>query len=226
MRKLVPVILIFILVGVLYFFQGRSPTASTQSESVKINTSVYNTKKTASTDSEKQGNPVSYDQTNAPILNADSAKHQLSSWVLTESKNLNQIRIDTKQKDLELKNKVENFSDADKTILTELALDISKTVNERILASYMLKLDQTKSSEENLLKLGQKALPDFGPVTAHSEAEIRRGQELAVRYMAVDELAERASHSVEALGALKKLATEAESAEIRGYAQRKLKELK
>lgn len=226
MRKLVPVILIFILVGVLYFFRGRSPTAPSQVESAKINSPTNNTNKTASKNLEKQGNPVSSDPTSTVIQDANSAKLQLTSWVLAESKNLNQIRVDTKQKDLELKNKVENFSDAEKATLTELALDISKTVNERILAAYMLKLDQSKTSEENLVKLGLKALPDFGPVTAHSEAEIRRGQELAVRYMAVDELAERASRSVEALGALKKLATEAESAEIRGYAQRKIKEIK
>jgi Fe-S-cluster formation regulator IscX/YfhJ len=157
---------------------------------------------------------------------APDGKTEIQNWLATESKLLNETTVDRKQKDLDLKKKVENFSDAEKKILLEDAHDTTKTANERILAAYMLVLDQSQSSSENLIGLAKKAMPDFGPVTAHSEAEIRRGQELSVRYMALDELSRRAANDPSALDALKRLTTEGESAEIRGYAQRILKEMK
>lgn len=152
---------------------------------------------------------------------------KFQNWLRTESKNLEQPHVDTRQKDLELKKIVENFSEAEKKIVIETAQDTKRAANERILAAYLLVLDQSKESLGHLGTLAQKALPDFGPVTAHSEAEIRRGQELAVRYMAIDELGKRAaSNNPEAFETLKNLVNSGESAEIRGYAQRVMKEIK
>lgn len=229
MRKLIPVILILVVAGALYFFLGPS-TKKTSNESL-TNESASNINSTGPMGGGAATLSASQDQTPTAASaqsaqNSDPAVAKIQTWILTESKNLNQPHVDTKQKDLELKKMIENFSEAEKKIILNTAHDTNKTANERILAAYMMVLDQSQKSEENLLNLAQKALPDFGPVTAHSEAEIRRGQELAVRFMSVDELAKRASNNPEALEALKKLASSAESAEIRGYAQRLLKEIK
>jgi hypothetical protein len=202
---------------------------------------------TVQTESEKQSQPVEVSkETSARIESADvttasvaptgtteegDAQSQmvvakLQNWVLAESKNLNQPHVDTKQKDLELKKTIENLSDLEKKVILQISLDTRKTANERILAAYMLVLDQSQQSPDNLTELANKSLPEFGPVTAHSESEIRRGQELAVRYMAVDELFKRAPSNREAFDAVKKIAQTADSAEVRSYAQRKLDEIR
>ncbi len=229
MRQLTsrPIVILFIFVAALFFFYFFKQTpASHEKETTarfKKEAVVRNSQQVLQANS--QDNTKSSNNENSAVL-TENQKTQIQYWISTESKTMNQPHVDTQQKDIELKKRVENFSDAEKKVILETAYDISKTANERILAAYMMVLDQSEISVTNLGALAQKALPDFGPVTAHSEAEIRRGQELAVRYMAVDELGKRAQGNPEALEQLKKLASGGESAEVRGYAQRVLKEMK
>lgn len=222
MRKLISVIAIFLVVGILYFFNKQSPTLSND-----LNPESKTNHGSQSSPFPKKLNPNGLANTDATVAKAALATApELQKWILSESVKLNDPHVDTKQKELELKKLVENFSVIEKKVVLDTAVDIKRTANERILAIYILTLDLSAGSESNLSKIAQKALPDFGPVNAHSEAEIRRGQELAGRYMALDELAKRAKSSPEALELIKKLAGEAESAEVRSYAQRILKEMK
>jgi hypothetical protein len=168
---------------------------------------------------------VSVDQSHSTET-TEIQKEKIQKWISVESKNLNQPHVDTAQKDIELKRLIESYSESDKKVIFDVALDTNRTANERILSTYMLVLDQSQQSINNLGNLAQKVLHDFGPTVAHSESEIRRGQELAVRYMAIDELRKRAKNDPLAVDALKKLAASAESAEIRNYAQRALSEIK
>ncbi len=230
MRKLSskPLIILFIFIAALVFFYLFKQTPATEEQDTahrreqeavvaKAKFDVHPASQDTTTASGPAGTPTGDDPSKTVVI---------QNWILAESKVMNQPHVDTKQKDLELKKTVENYSDEEKKVILSLALDTSKTANERILAAYMTVLDQSTASVENLGQLATKALPDFGPVTAHSEAEIRRGQELAVRYMAVDELGRRASTNPQALEELKKLVTTGESAEVRGYAQRILAEKK
>lgn len=216
--------------GLFYFFRKSPRPIDTYGETQTEVLQDQESKNDKDSESVQQNLPSS-DQT-VGLASTDSSigvsekTRRLQTWLAAESKNLEQPHVDTKQKDLELKKMIENFSEEEKKMVLQVSLDTQRPANERILSTYMLVLDQSSSSLENLKDVATKALPDFGPVTAHSEAEIRRGQEMAVRYMAVDELAKRAPNSPEALESLKKLANSAESAEIRGYAQRVLKQIK
>jgi hypothetical protein len=233
MRKLDPKIIaavIFVTALGLYFFFKPMSTKMNWTEPAK----VYGLKDAIS---EKASNDLSLAQsTNGTVVSADDSRAQsnespeekatrFKTWLSTESKNLDQPHVDTKQKDLELKKMIENFSDQEKQIVLNTVHDTGRPVNERILSAYLLVLDQSQTSVEHLNAAAKKALPDFGPLNAHSEAEVRHGQELAMRYMAADELAKRAQTDPQALDSLKNLARSGESAEIRGYAQRLLGEI-
>lgn len=235
MRKLDPrliIVVIFILAAGLYYFYRSSAAGpmDTYGKSVEEDSQNEANKKS---DNETIQNKVKSDASIAQASSDNSGAEpqteklqKLQAWLGNEAKNLDQPHVDTKQKDLELKKRIENFSDAEKKLVLATSIDSKRPANERILSAYMLVLDESQAGVPNLAGLANKALPDFGPVTAHSEAEIRRGQELAVRYMAVDELAKRASTQPEALETLKSIANSGESAEIRGYAQRVLKQIK
>ena len=236
MRKLdsrIVIVIIFILAAGLYYFYSQTPRPlHTYGSSSEENTQDETNKKTDSVNEVATAGGVSggvlASSSDATVVNAKVPEklQKLQTWLAGEAKNLDQPHIDTKQKDLELKKMIENFSDDEKKLVLETSLDTKRPANERILSTYLLVLDQSQASLENLSGVASKALPDFGPVTAHSEAEIRRGQELAVRYMAIDELAKRAPNNPEALETLKNIVNSAESAEIRGYAQRVLKQIK
>lgn len=231
MRKLNPKIIflfVFIVALAVYFFPKKTATTDSNTpQAIDTYGAVPQEDNGVQSSEPKTTQTASGAVTGAPQTQPLSeAEQKLQVFIATEAKNLDQPHVDTKQKDLELKKRVENFSEDEKKLVLITAHDTHKAANERILAAYMLVLDQSQSSLENLNQLASKALPDFGSVTAHSEAEIRRGQELAVRYMAVDELAKRALNDPQALETLKGLANSGESAEIRGYAQRVLKQIK
>lgn len=233
MRKLdsrIIIALVFVVAAGLYYFYVSSKPIDTYGSMPEENVQIQEEKKSEEMQTESAAvGSASADATSA-AASGDSSQpenlQKIQTWMTTESKNLDQPHVDTKQKDLELKKMVENFSDSEKKFVLESAYDSKRPANERILAAYMMVLDQSQASVENLGTLASKALPDLGTVTAHSEAEIRRGQELAVRYMAIDELVKRAANDTQALETLRTLANSGESAEVRGYVQRVLKQIK
>ncbi len=230
MRQLTKYITALIIsVGLIYFFYNQK----NKSQEIQNTTTQTKTNQTPQLSNQNSGPVVSADSTSANSTSSNFSEEQkdpalirFQNWIKIESQNLNQPHVDTKSKDLELKKLVENFSEKEKEIILQTALNIKYTANERILAAYLLVLDQSSASSDRLNLLAQKALPDFGPANPHTEAETRRGQELAVRYMAVDELFKRVQINPEAIETLQKLANNAESAEIRSYVQRKLKEIR
>lgn len=233
MRKLDSRIIIagiFILAAGLYYFYTQKPRPiDTYGSPIEDSTSAEASKKDSTAEiSAAVSSDISVNSRDSSVTQTPTSEklQKLQTWLAAEAKNLDQPHVDTKQKDLELKKMIENFSDDEKKLVLNSSLDAKRPANERILSAYLLVLDQSQTSLGNLSDLASKALPDFGPVMAHSEAEIRRGQELAVRYMAIDELAKRAPNSPEALETLKNIVNSAESAEIRSYAQRVLKQIK
>lgn len=239
MRKLdsrIIIAVIFVLAAGLYYFYAQAPrpidsygdtygTAPEESSQAEPKNDKASTETLSATGASQDASASSAD-TSAANAAIPEKLQRLQAWLAAEAKNLDQPHVDTKQKDLELKKMIENFSEDEKKLVLNSSLDAKRPANERILSTYLLVLDQSQSSLGSLSEVASKALPDFGPVTAHSEAEIRRGQELAVRYMAIDELAKRAANFPEALETLKNIVNSAESAEIRGYAQRVLKQIK
>ncbi len=226
--KIIIVVLVFLAAGVYYYFSRFPDSIDSYGSSTEEIIQAKANKKNESNSSDSMDGVSVVGSADVSVAVAPPSEkiQQLQTWLTNEAKNLDQPHVDTKQKDLELKKRIENFSEDEKKLVLESSLDIKRPANERILSTYLLVLDQSQSSLDNLSGVASKALPDFGPVTAHSESEIRRGQELAVRYMAIDELAKRAQNSSEAFDSLKNLVNSAESAEIRGYAQRVLEQIK
>ena len=109
--------------------------------------------------------------------------------------------------------------------LSALILNVTLPINDRVFSNYVLSQNQTSDAVAKAGKIAGTGLPDFGPPNPHSESELKRSQELAIRYMQVDALADRAKTDSNARDNLKLLAAGAESAEVRRYASRKIKDL-
>ncbi len=150
---------------------------------------------------------------------------QLSEWIREESKSMDMTNNDTEQVEIKMRASAKTLQSEQLKFIGMKALDVSVPANERILSAYLLTLNSNPESSEVQYNLAKEPLPDFGPVTAHSEAELRRTQEIALRYMVVDELAERAKTDANARHHLKLLLNPPSSEEVRRYVQRKIKEL-
>ena len=151
---------------------------------------------------------------------------QLKNWIEQGFKSINLVDHNIKEVALRLKAQARTLLPEQLPLFSQMASDINFPANSRMLAAYVLILTDQPQTIESMRDLASKALPDFGPVLPHSEAELRRGQELALRYMQVDEIAERAKTDTNARDNLILLAKSAESEEVRAYALRKLKTLK
>ena len=151
---------------------------------------------------------------------------EFRNWVYQESKSLNSTAVNSEEKEIQLRALAKNLTPEQNKKLVQISLETEADVNSRILATYLLTQNSSSENKNLLSEIAQKALPDLGPINAHSVAEIKRGQELALRTMAIDELALLARNDDEAFDQLQRLSTEAESAEIRSYVQGKLKELR
>ena len=151
---------------------------------------------------------------------------QLKTWVEKDSTSMNSADHNTEVVAVRLKAQARTLLPEQLPLLSQMATDFNFPANARVLSAYVLTLTELPQTIENMKDLASKALPDFGPILPHSEAELRRGQELALRYMQVDEIAERAKTDSNARDNLILLSKNAESEEVRAYALRKLKSLK
>ncbi len=157
---------------------------------------------------------------------------QIENFVQTEAKSLDLTRVQSREKEIKLQAVARQLSPPQIERLTEVIADTNRGVNERILGVFLLNLNSSNSAIENLNNFAAAALPDFGPVLPHSESEIRRNQELSLRFMVIDRLAEVARNSepqseqrLQAVGALKDHARQNPSETLRKYAQTTLDEL-
>ncbi|MBC7420346.1 MAG: hypothetical protein H7328_06415 [Bdellovibrio sp.] len=207
-----------ILIGIFYFWNHQQATQLKADvvESVAPNSSKVNA-------------VLSGDTTLAKVAVENVQKLdevQFRNWIQLESKSLNNSAVNTEEKQIQLKALAQNLTSAQNKKLIEVALDSDADANARILSIFLLTLGSRPENISLLLEAAKKEIPDLGPLNPHSAAELKRGQELALRMMAVDELFERARQNPEALQQLQRLSSEAGASEIRNYAQRKLKELR
>ncbi len=161
---------------------------------------------------------------NANFQNFNS--EQLQNWVKNEARKLDSTNNNTGEKQIELRAQAQILSAPQIKQLLELAVNSKLAINDRILSAYLISLNTSEQSQEALLDVAKTEIPDFGPTLPHSEAELRHTQETAIRYMQIDELFKRAKTDARALDKLKLLSQEAESAQIRSYADKKHKEAK
>jgi hypothetical protein len=200
-------------------------------QQVKIMVNKVTLAKSASSDvSENQQNASNQGKLDEVDMGTDNLAvlnpTQLKTWVEQDSKSMNSVDHNTEEVAVRLKAQARTLLPEQLPLLSQMATDINFPANSRVLAAYVLTLTEQPQTIENMKDLASKALPDFGPVLPHSEAELRRTQELALRYMQVDEIAERAKTNANAMNELILLSKSAESEEVRAYALRKLKSLK
>ena len=175
------------------------------------------------------------DVTSADITSADTSKKEavvptiredLKKWVQGQSEQLEKPVKDSEafKKQIELQMASLNFFEI--KYIQNIVLDASQPMNKRIFSNYALTLlpvePQIKVSEE----LVMAPLSVTENIKPHSEEEIRRGQELALKYMHIDRLFDLAQKGDDlALESLKKLESALTDEALRSYAQRKLKEI-
>jgi hypothetical protein len=171
----------------------------------------------------------SADQTQTQAQDADLMQfttEELKKWIATEARSMNFTSLDTEAKQIELKAQAQSLQLEQLAVLSEVAIDASQPINDRILSAYLISLNPTSSSLQVLSEVAKSEIPDNGPLVPHSEAELKNSQELAIRYMQIDELFTRAKTDSNAYDKLSRLADEARSAQVRSYAKKKLLEIK
>lgn len=151
---------------------------------------------------------------------------ELKKWVAEEARAMNTTNKDTESLQIKLQAQAQTLVPQQLAVLKDLAIDSKLPINDRIFSAYLIVLNHSGQSQESLFNVAKAEVPDLGPILPHSEAELKHTQELAIRYMQVDELFERAKTDANALDKLKLLVQEAQSAQVRSYAEKKLKELK
>lgn len=233
MRRIIFIILV-IAFSSIYYLSTKEDSTSVVNQTIQQVKNMVNkaslVKSSSSDGSENQQN-ASSDTKSAEVDRGSEnlallSPEQLKNWVEQDSKSMNSVDHNTEVVAVRLKAQARTLLPEQLPLFSQMASDINFPANSRMLSAYILTLTDQPQAIESMKDLASKALPDFGPVLPHSEAELRRAQELALRYMQVDEMAERAKTDANARDNLILLSKSAESEEVRAYALRKLKSLK
>jgi hypothetical protein len=232
MRKMVFIILLVCLSSIYYFSDKNNENGSIQSKIVKVKEIISNSAKAVLSNNEATTNNQ---QASADLTNNTSTEeldfsklnqNQMNAWVDSESSIMNSTQIDTDNKMVQLRAQAQTLSLEQMQNLKNHTVSIEAAANSRILAAYLITLNLSNDSVVVLADLAINPLPNHGPSVPHSEAELKNTQELALRYMAIDELFIRAKTDNKAYAELKLISETANSAQVRNYAEKKLKELK
>lgn len=226
MRKLILALLIVLFSAIYYF--SNSGNSNVVKNSVSDFTALI--KKSTNTKQEITHAPENTDG-GLPAIEGELglgglAPEALKQWLNSESSALNSTQNNTEEQQLRFKAQALTLLPAQLQILRDFAVEPNGPINNRILSAYMITLNTSAESRDSLFDVAKSDLPDNGPILPHSEAEPKHTQELALRYMQIDELFERAKTDANARDKLKLLINEAQSAQVRSYAEKKLKLLK
>ena len=226
LRPKIYIALIFIAVGVLFFIKTKqerkrvdvTESPETSQHSLPAAALIpHQANAVSSQDSVATAKKL----TEVPTMN----NTEFRSWIHGEAQSLNSTDVNTEEKEIQMKAVSQSLSPSEIAQLAEIVSDSNNAANDKILSSYLLTLRQNDDVIPLMVESAKKSLTDFGIPNAHSEAEFKHGQELALKMTFVDELAARSNTSATALNQLRSLASAADSNEIRVYAQRKLKEM-
>lgn len=190
-------------------------------------------KSTTSAQSENTKAPSSADSTAsaAPGQVTESLSQksdtEFSNWVRDEAKNLEKPTNDPLEFESKTKQFVNQLTSQQLTRLKQTILNLELPMNERIFSNYALMQFEGDSKNEVLKDLLRTPVPDFQDPKPHTEDEVRRGQEYALRYMEIDELSRRAEDGdPQAREILIQIAQNHSDSKIQTYAKRKLAEIR
>lgn len=234
MRRLVFISLLIAFCAI-YYYSTSQDESSIAVKSVKMAQNLVNkvtnstpmkasessTVPAASTDSTVAGEGSHSNEVSLGDLNAAD----LDEWIENESTSLDSTHNQTANVEVRMKAQARTLRPEQLKELQIIALDSERGVNSRILAGYLITLSQDATSLQLQSSIASSPLPPLGPPTPHSEDELKRSQELALRYVQVDELFERAKADSNALNELKQLSQKASEPAVRKYVAGRLKEL-
>ena len=226
MRKLVLALLI-VLFSAIYYFSNLGNSNAVKNSVASFSALIKKSTTAPPVTGSEPANPaeISPAKENEQGLSG-LAPEALKKWLNAESGWLNSTQNNSDEQQIRFRAQAQTLVPAQLQVLREFALDSAGPINDRILSAYMITLNTSPDSKEILFEVAKSDLPDHGPILPHSEAELKHTQELALRYMEVDELFERAKTDANARDKLKLLVVEAQSAQVRSYAEKKLKQLK
>lgn len=229
MRKLAFITLIVIFSSIYYFSAIKNENSLAFQIKQEVSSVVAGLKPASSQISKQESLPQNESladaQTEFGVDLGVMDEPQLNDWLRSEAVSMNMTNNDTVQVEVKLRASAKTLKPEQIKILSLKVSDTNAPANERILAAYMLTLNPTEASVEAQFDQAKEPLHDFGPPHPHSEAELKRTQELALKYMEVDRLAELAKTDANVRDKLKLLVTTAGSEEVRNYVTRKIKEL-
>jgi|GEM_PF-4194026 len=233
MRKFIFIVILFSLFAVYYSTQNTEHTNNQNyiKNSAKnniIQQAIFDVKKMVKNSTDFLIKPSIAEGESEDVIRALqnlTSDEEFKTWITTESRAMNLASNNTDIKQIQLKAQAQKLETKQIKILKEIAINSSLPINERILSAYLISLNPAEFSQQSLYDIAQTEVPDTGPILPHTESEIKRTQELAIRYMQIDELFQRAKTDSNALDKLKLLVDSASSEQVRSYAQKKLKEL-
>lgn len=236
MRKLIFIILLVGFSAIYYYSTLQDENSIVQKTISDVKNMVKNsTVFKKDTDTNKHGSMATTSiAATSSEASGDSAMvslqslttEELKKWISSESNSMNSAYNNTEEKQIKLKAQAQTIAPEQFETLKEMAIYSGLPINERILSAYLISLSSAAPSLQNLYDVAKSEVPDVGPIVPHSEAELKHTQELAIRYMQIDELFERAKIDANAKDKLKLLVQTASSEQVRNYAQKKLQELK
>ncbi len=171
-------------------------------------------------------NSVSSDSSLTESKENKITDEQLNLWLQKEVKNIELPVTDPISAEQKTKNLVNQLSQPQIKILMQKVLDNELAMNERIFANYSLTLYSGENANQNLYELINSKMPDYKNVQVHSEDEVKRAQDYALRYTQIDALAMNAENGDHvALTLLTQIVNNGTDGKIQNYAKRKLKEI-
>jgi hypothetical protein len=227
MRKFVFIILIILFSSIYYYSTVENENSLSFAIKNKVGSVVQSLRPSANEEQNKLLKKESLPESKEDFgtdLGALPGR-ELSEWITKESASMDMTNNETGQIEIRLKASAKTLKPEQLKVLSDLVLNQKLPANERIFSAYLLTLNTSSASTAVQYDLAKEALPNLGEPTPHSEAELKRAQELALRYMQVDDLAEKAKMDSLAREKLKSLASEASSDEVKRYVLRKLKDL-
>jgi hypothetical protein len=183
----------------------------------------------ASPQTENKTNLNSSDQTFSQTENQAQKKtdEEFTNWVQVQTKNLEVPTNDPIEFERKTKEFVNQLNPTQLAQLKDKILNIELPMNERIFSNYAMMQFEGETKNEYLKDLLSSPIPQFPDPKPHSEDEVRRGQEYALRYMEIDELFRRSEDgNGQAHEILSQIAQNHPDSKIQNYAKRKLSEIR
>jgi hypothetical protein len=163
--------------------------------------------------------PAAQEEPAPPVVSKDFLR-----WFATEAQNIEARDVDTLATEAELKARVRRFRKNEISYLVSRMSSSLAPASERILASYLVGLAATTSSEA-LVDIASQGIENPGPHPAHSIEEAKSARERAFKIMAVDAIYNSEAPVSQKIDKLNAIVNHTPDATVKQYAADKADDL-